>query len=257
LSEVVIYNIFNSMARSQEKAMAMLNRWVRMKRGLNQKNREKRPDNPFELGTIQECEAWRTHLLRDLVKKVADIQNALLGEYRIRELNDEINELMAEKKKWEDRIRELGGPDYRGMLPPMVEKDGVVLPGSEGYYYWGAAKNLPKVRELFQKEVPPAPQVNREELYKRVTYRYLGLENTKRLEKLEQKAEKEMREKANTENQEKFLEKKRRRLETAIGVEASKKEVHDIDFETFKKMHEVKPRVTVLDPSEQDFKEVG
>lgn len=36
-----------------------------------------------------------------------------LDEYRIRELNDEINKLMREKSHWERRIRELGGPDYR------------------------------------------------------------------------------------------------------------------------------------------------
>ena len=36
-----------------------------------------------------------------------------LDEYRIRELNDEINKLMREKSHWENRIRELGGPDYK------------------------------------------------------------------------------------------------------------------------------------------------
>ena len=35
-----------------------------------------------------------------------------LGEFRIRDLNDEINKLLREKKHWEERIRELGGPDY-------------------------------------------------------------------------------------------------------------------------------------------------
>ncbi len=40
------------MARNEEKAMAMLNRWVKMKRTLNQKTREKRPDNPFECNSI-------------------------------------------------------------------------------------------------------------------------------------------------------------------------------------------------------------
>ena len=33
------------MARNEEKAMAMLNRWVKMKRGLNTKAREKRPND--------------------------------------------------------------------------------------------------------------------------------------------------------------------------------------------------------------------
>ena len=35
-----------------------------------------------------------------------------LGEFRIRDLNDEINKLLREKRHWEERIIELGGPDY-------------------------------------------------------------------------------------------------------------------------------------------------
>ena len=36
-----------------------------------------------------------------------------LGEFKLRDLNDEINKLIREKRHWEDRIKELGGPDYR------------------------------------------------------------------------------------------------------------------------------------------------
>ncbi len=88
------------------------------------------------------------------MKKVSDIQNASLGEHRIRDLNDEINKLLRIKAKWEDRIRELGGPDYKTQSNKLIESDGVQLPGADGYKYFGAAKNLPKVRELFQKEAP-------------------------------------------------------------------------------------------------------
>lgn len=35
-----------------------------------------------------------------------------MGEFRIRDLNDEINKLLREKRHWEERIIELGGPDY-------------------------------------------------------------------------------------------------------------------------------------------------
>ena len=38
--------------------------------------------------------------------------SAGLGEFRIRDLNDEINKLLREKRHWEDRILELGGTDY-------------------------------------------------------------------------------------------------------------------------------------------------
>ena len=118
--------------------------------------------------------------MRELVKKVSDIQNASLGEHRIRDLNDEINALLKEKSRWEDHIKELGGPDYKSAALALAksatgyEADGIELPGADGYKYFGAAKNLPKVRELFQKEAPLPPKVSRAELYKKVSYTYLG-----------------------------------------------------------------------------------
>lgn len=48
-----------------------------------------------------------------LFLKVTQIQNAGLGEHRIRDLNDQINKLLKEKKHWEIRIKELGGTDIK------------------------------------------------------------------------------------------------------------------------------------------------
>lgn len=39
------------------------------------------------------------------------LATAGLGEFRIRDLNDEINKLLREKRRWEERIVELGGAD--------------------------------------------------------------------------------------------------------------------------------------------------
>ena len=44
--------------------------------------------------------------------QVGDIQNPGLGEFKIRDLNDEINKLLREKGHWERRIKDLGGPNY-------------------------------------------------------------------------------------------------------------------------------------------------
>ena len=99
--------------------MAMLNRWVQMKRDINQRKggkvmdkNIKRPDDPKEVKTVSEAEIWKANLVKQIIKKVSDIQNGSLGEYRIRELNDSINEMLAEKVKWEDRVRELGGRNF-------------------------------------------------------------------------------------------------------------------------------------------------
>jgi len=55
---------------------------------------------------------------------------------------------------------------------------GVSLPGAEGYKYFGAAKNLPRVREMFAKEAPAAPKTSLKEMNKKVDDYYLGLITT-------------------------------------------------------------------------------
>lgn len=128
--------------------------------------------------------------------------------------------------KWEARITELGGKDYAAeRLASSVADGGVAILGADGYKYFGAAKNLPRVRELLQKDVPQAaPKASLRELSKNVDAHYLGLTTVSdgtsiatelsELEAIEAQAEEALRsEKAAIELQEKFLTKKRRRIE--------------------------------------------
>jgi len=62
-------------------------------------------------------------------------------------MNDEINKMMRQKHHWEVRIRELGGDVQKGRQ--FYDIEGKELPGAPGYKYYGAAKELPGVRELF------------------------------------------------------------------------------------------------------------
>ncbi len=71
-----------------------------------------------------------------------------LGEHRTRDLNDAINKLLREKGFWERQIKALGGVDY-SQARARVGDVGKELPGAGGYRYFGAAKELPGVRELF------------------------------------------------------------------------------------------------------------
>jgi pre-mRNA-splicing factor ISY1 len=179
------------MAKNEEKAHAMLNRWVAMKKDLNSRSKDKRPGLSTECNNLQECERWRTQVVKEITKKVADIQNASLGEYKIREINDEINKLFREKGHWEERIKELGGPDYKKIAPRTIDAQGYELPGSGGYKYWGTAKDLPGVRELFVKEVPNAPKKSRADLYKNVNFEYYGFKDEEDDKILEQEREAE------------------------------------------------------------------
>ncbi|XP_038061483.1 pre-mRNA-splicing factor ISY1 homolog [Patiria miniata] len=161
------------MARNSEKAMTKLARWrqAQMEEG---KVREKRPYLATECEDLHKAEKWRRQIISETSKKVAQIQNAGLGEFRLRDLNDEINKLLREKTHWEARIVELGGPDYRKIGPKMLDREGKEVPGNRGYKYFGAAKDLPGVRELFEHEPPPPPKKTRAELMKFIDADYYG-----------------------------------------------------------------------------------
>eukprot|EP00126_Sphaerothecum_destruens_P003122 Sdes_comp16647_c0_seq2m5944 len=140
------------MARNQEKAKSMLFRFrevMNNEAGLNLK--KKRPYMASECTDLTECERWRIQIIHEIGNKISQIQNVSLGEYRTRDLNDEINKLLREKRHWERQILELGGPDHFRTGPKPVDEEGKELPGSRGYKYFGAARNLPGVRELFDK----------------------------------------------------------------------------------------------------------
>merc|ERR1712050_804150 len=136
---------------------------------------KKRPKIASEVDTVKECEHWRSELLRGVAKKIAEIQNAALGEHRIRDLNDEINKDLREKGYWEDQIKALGGADYKASAPKDVEVYGAELASHSGYKYFGAAKDLPGVRELFESEVvPEPPRKTRKQLFKHIQPDYYG-----------------------------------------------------------------------------------
>lgn len=141
------------MARNEEKAQGLMNRWTTMKQDFSSTFRNKRPFLASECKSIGEAERWRREIVKDLSQKVAKIQNAGAGEHVIRDLNDQINKLMGQKRFWERRIVELGGADLGrrgGGRAGDADGGGVSLPGGGKYKYFGAAKNLPGVRELFE-----------------------------------------------------------------------------------------------------------
>ncbi|CAL8401279.1 unnamed protein product [Arctogadus glacialis] len=161
------------MARNAEKAMTALARFrqAQLEEG---RVKERRPFLASECSDLPKAEKWRRQIISEISKKVAQIQNAGLGEFRIRDMNDEINKLLREKGHWEVRIKELGGPDYGRVGPRMLDHEGKEVPGNRGYKYFGAARDLPGVRELFEKEPAALSRRNRAELMKDVDAEYYG-----------------------------------------------------------------------------------
>ena len=115
----------------------MLARWLRFKEESAKGPKKRRPYLAELCKDLHECEMWRTQIIKDISRKVSEIQNASLSENRIRDLNDRINKLFREKRHWEKRIRDLGGKNY-------IKNDNIPV----GYRYFGVAKDLPGVKEL-------------------------------------------------------------------------------------------------------------
>jgi pre-mRNA-splicing factor ISY1 len=51
-----------------------------------------------------------------------------------------------------NQIHYLFFPPNKKVGPKMLDHEGKEVPGNRGYKYFGAAKDLPGVRELFEKE---------------------------------------------------------------------------------------------------------
>ncbi|KAH7908540.1 Isy1-like splicing factor [Hygrophoropsis aurantiaca] len=139
------------MARNEEKAQSMLYRFREAQAaelGLGVRG-DRRPKMASACKSLRDCERWRGEILREISRKVSKIQDAGLTDYEVRDLNDEINKLMREKRHWENQIIALGGANYRRNVA-MMDDDGKEVPGTKGYKYFGRAKELPGVRELFQ-----------------------------------------------------------------------------------------------------------
>uniref|UniRef100_A0A7N0TN70 Pre-mRNA-splicing factor ISY1 n=1 Tax=Kalanchoe fedtschenkoi TaxID=63787 RepID=A0A7N0TN70_KALFE len=189
------------MARNEEKAQSMLNRFVAFKNEEKKKPKERRPFLASECRDLADADKWRQQIMREIGRKVSEIQNEGLGEHRLRDLNDEINKLLREKVHWERRIVELGGPNYSRYSAKMTDLDGNIIdvpnPSGRGpgYRYFGAAKKLPGVKELFEKPPELRKRRTRYDIYKRIDASYYGYRDDEDgvLEKVEGPAEKKMR----------------------------------------------------------------
>jgi len=173
------------MARPEEKAQAMLNKWVKMRSegedGENKFSRDnRRPFLASHCEHLHDAEKFRRQIVREISEGIRKVQNPGMGEHSLRDLNDSINKLIREKWHWNRRIKELGGPDYNAQerkqqLSEGDDQAGMGLRGSGGYRYFGAAKDLPGVKELFARHAAKMTKRRRGDVYKYITSDYYGL----------------------------------------------------------------------------------
>lgn len=121
--------------------------------GIIDAGRTRRPRAITSVETIPACEKWRGQVLKEISRKVTKIQDPSLSDYQLRDLNDEINKLMREKWVWERQIRTLGGPNYMRGGGAVLDDQGREIAGGgggKGYRYFGRARELPGVKEMFE-----------------------------------------------------------------------------------------------------------
>ncbi|KAM5349107.1 hypothetical protein ACJ41O_008930 [Fusarium nematophilum] len=171
------------MARNSEKAQSMLFRFREAQAadlGIIDAGRTRRPKLITEVEAIPACEKWRGQVLKEISRKMSRIQDPILSDYQIRDLNDEINKLMREKHMWEVQIRNLGGPNYMRGGGKIYDEQGREIPGGgKGYKYFGRARELPGVKELFEAarskgQDGEKPLEERQELRRNVDAAYYG-----------------------------------------------------------------------------------
>lgn len=154
-----VTNTNSLQARNSEKAQSMLFRFRASQAadlGIIDAGKTRRPKAITSVESIPICEKWRGQVLKEISRKVTKIQDQSLSDYQIRDLNDEINKLMREKWVWEKQIRQLGGPNYMRGGGAVTDDQGREIAGGgggKGYRYFGRARELPGVKEMFEAAV--------------------------------------------------------------------------------------------------------
>lgn len=192
------------MARDEEKANSMFHRFrdaQRRELGLPSLDGGRRPRNVDSCDTVPLCTKWRSQVISEIGNSISKIQDTGLTDDAVRDLNDKINRLIREKTRWEYRIRDLGGPDYIQRSKQIVKSlknssdeeslinNGIEVPGSKGYKYFGRARELNDVKELLatgrvkntisdftsEEKEPDSKKVKRkQELISKVDLEYFG-----------------------------------------------------------------------------------
>lgn len=106
-----------------------------------------RPRSTQKCTDMSAATNYRAQVLREITNNLSRIHDILLSEYQIRDINDLINKLLRERRSWEYRIKELGGPDYLKLSHLDNTKDSFTI---KGYRYFGRARELPDVVKLLE-----------------------------------------------------------------------------------------------------------
>lgn len=122
------------------------------KKGTGKWEAKGRPRATQQCTDVPSATRFRAQTLREITRGLTRIHDPLLTEYQVRDINDTLNRLLRERRAWEHRIKQLGGPDYTsgtttGGGVAFGDTDMVTV---KGYKYFGRARELPDVVKLLQ-----------------------------------------------------------------------------------------------------------
>ncbi|SCV02026.1 LANO_0F14730g1_1 [Lachancea nothofagi CBS 11611] len=136
------------MSRNVDKANSVLVRFQELEAekagGYKDYSRYKRPSKISSVKDSSEAQQWRRQVIHDINSRLTRMHDPSLNELQLRELNDELNDLFAEKGRWERHI-------HRTLKGPSFSRDNALkFTGTniKGRRYFGRALDLPEVREL-------------------------------------------------------------------------------------------------------------
>lgn len=124
------------------------------------------------------------------------------------------------------------------MNSKTLDAEGLYLPGSDDYKYYGCAKDLPKVRELFDKDKPQAPIRNYEDLNRKVGYEYFTAKVPAEIIQEEKQLEEKLRNQAMEEYKLKRSQyESTKRIKTDENEERERKNSDSEDIDDFEYIH--------------------
>lgn len=150
-----------------------------------------KPSDPGTVLSIATCERWMKRVSNEMNIRLTRLYNEPLKPAETRYLNDEVNRMIQEIRRWQLRILELGGIDYakQGIRTPNGD---MLNTSMNQYLYFGRARTLPGVRELLEEQREEASRGHgKERLMEMVDMEYYGLEDDKMLEEEERRFEAE------------------------------------------------------------------
>ncbi len=227
----------------------MLNRYLREQRGETSNSR--RPHLASLCQDLPSAGKWRAQVERDIRLRVSEIHNSSLSASRVRELNDAINRLIRERRHWDRRVVQLGG---RSVPQPRTTGDDGLQHG--GYLYFGAARDLPEVRDVLKRaqreEVEDEVMESNDALYARLNAEYYNpvyddIEEMKEAEKAARKQmEKEWKERGLGENDIEWDDSFRKYIGVKPDVEAAEMRQNEAEEEKREAARQQRAMVTEM-----------